>query len=163
MKKRIKEPKTTKINIDNPFKLFKNLYYNYKDVFLLESMESDNGLARYSIIGFNPIAKILAHNNSVTITTDTETIQYNSKNPFSDLKNLIKNDFKQEGFRGGLMGYVSYESIKYIENVPTKNSIYPDFEFGLFLDCIVYDNLNKTCEYTTLNEDRRDLIYKIYN
>lgn len=163
MKKRIKEPKTMKINIDNPFKLFKNLYYNYKDVFLLESMESDNGLARYSIIGFNPIAKILAHNNSVTITTDTETIQYNSKNPFSDLKNLIKNDFKQEGFRGGLMGYVSYESIKYIENVPTKNSIYPDFEFGLFLDCIVYDNLNKTCEYTTLNEDRRELIYKIYN
>ena len=67
-----------KINMDNPFKLFKNLYYNYKDVFLLESMESDNGLARYSIIGFNPIAKILAHNNSVTITTDTETIQYNS-------------------------------------------------------------------------------------
>ena len=75
LKQKIKKPKTKEIEIDNPFKLFKNLYYNYNDVFLLESMESDNGLARYSIIGFNPIAKILAHNNSVTITTDTETIQ----------------------------------------------------------------------------------------
>ena len=76
---------------------------------------------------------------------------------------MIKKDFKQEGFRGGLVGYVSYESIKYIEKIPTNKSIYPDFEFGLFLDCIIYDNINKKCEYTTLNEDRSELIYKIYN
>ena len=75
---------------------------------------------------------------------------------------MIKNDFKEEGFRGGLLGYVSYESIKYFENVPTHKSIYPDFEFGLFLDCVVYDNIHKTCEYTTLNEDRSDLIKRIY-
>lgn len=151
------------IKINNPFKLFKNLYYNYKDTFLLESMESDNGLARYSIIGFNPVAKITAHNNKVTITTDTNSIEYESENPLLDLKELINNEYKEEGFRGGLLGYVSYESIKYFEQIPTHNSIYPDFEFGLFLDCIVYDNINNKCEYTTLNEDRRELIYKIYN
>lgn len=151
------------ININNPYKLFKNLYYNYKDTFLLESMESDNGLSRYSIIGFNPIAKIMAHNNKITITTDTDTIDYKTENPILELKELINNKYKQEGFRGGLLGYVSYESIKYFENIPTYNSIYPDFEFGLFLDCIVYDNINNKCEYTTLNEDRRELIYKIYN
>lgn len=163
IKKIIKKPQTMDININNPYKLFKNLYYNYKDTFLLESMESDNGLARYSIIGFNPIAKIIAHNNKVTIITDTDTTEYETENPLLDLKELINNDFKQEGFRGGLLGYVSYESIKYFENVLTHNSIYPDFEFGLFLDCIVYDNINNKCEYTTLNEDRRELIYKIYN
>ena len=151
------------MNLENPFKLFKNLYYNYKDTFLLESMETDKGFARYSIIGFNPIAKILAQDNEVTIITDTETINYESENPLLDLKNFINNDFKQEGFRGGLVGYVSYESIKYFEKVPTNKSLYPDFEFGLFLDCIVYDNINKKCEYTTLNEDRRELINKIYN
>lgn len=162
IKKYIKKPTTTPMDIENPFKLFKNLYYNYKDAFLLESMESDSGLARYSIIGFNPIAKITAHNNKVTITTDTHTTEYESENPLLDLKELIKNDFEEKGFRGGLLGYVSYESIKYFENVPTNDSIYPDFEFGLFLDCIVYDNINKKCEYTTLNEDRRELIYRIY-
>lgn len=163
LKRIIKKPKTSEIDIDNPFKLFKNLYYNYKDTFLLESMESDSGLARYSIIGFNPIAKIMAHNNKVTITMDTETVTYESDNPLLDLKELINNDFEEKGFRGGLLGYVSYESIKYFEDVPTNESIYPDFEFGLFLDCVVYDNLNQKCEYTTLNEDRRELIYKIYN
>ncbi|MBR0471979.1 MAG: chorismate-binding protein [Methanosphaera sp.] len=163
IKKLIKKPQTMNIKINNPFKLFKNLYYNYKDTFLLESMESDNGLARYSIIGFNPVAKITAHNNKVTITTDTNSIEYESENPLLDLKELINNEYKEEGFRGGLLGYVSYESIKYFEQIPTHNSIYPDFEFGLFLDCIVYDNINNKCEYTTLNEDRRELIYKIYN
>lgn len=162
LKKLIKKPTTKKIEIDNPVKLFKNLYYNYKDTFLLESMESDSGLARYSIIGFNPVAKIKAHDHNVTITTDTYTFKYTSDNPLLDIKTLIKNDFKEEGFRGGLLGYVSYESIKYFENVPTHKSIYPDFEFGLFLDCVVYDNIHKTCEYTTLNEDRSDLIKRIY-
>ena len=162
LKKLIKKPTTKKIEIDNPVKLFKNLYYNYKDPFLLESMESDSGLARYSIIGFNPVAKIKAHDHNVTITTDTYTFEYTSDNPLLDIKTLIKNDFKEEGFRGGLLGYVSYESIKYFENVPTHKSIYPDFEFGLFLDCVVYDNIHKTCEYTTLNEDRSDLIKRIY-
>lgn len=162
LKKLIKKPTTKKIEIDNPVKLFKNLYYNYKDTFLLESMESDSGLARYSIIGFNPVAKIKAHDHNVTITTDTYTFEYTSDNPLLDIKKLIKNDFKEEGFRGGLLGYVSYESIKYFENVPTHKSIYPDFEFGLFLDCVVYDNIHKTCEYTTLNEDRSDLIKRIY-
>lgn len=162
LKKLIKKPTTKKIEIDNPVKLFKNLYYNYKDTFLLESMESDSGLARYSIIGFNPVAKIKAHDHNITITTDTYTFEYTSDNPLLDIKTLIKNDFKEEGFRGGLLGYVSYESIKYFENVPTHKSIYPDFEFGLFLDCVVYDNIHKTCEYTTLNEDRSDLIKRIY-
>ena len=162
LKKLIKKPTTKKIEIDNPVKLFKNLYYNYKDTFLLESMESDSGLARYSIIGFNPVAKIKAHDHNVTITTDTYTFEYTSDNPLLDIKTLLKNDFKEEGFRGGLLGYVSYESIKYFENVPTHKSIYPDFEFGLFLDCVVYDNIHKTCEYTTLNEDRSDLIKRIY-
>ncbi|WP_455644991.1 anthranilate synthase component I family protein [Methanosphaera sp.] len=162
LKKLINKPQTKPIEIDNPVKLFKNLYYNYKDTFLLESMESDSGLARYSIIGFNPVAKIKAHDHKVTITTDTETVEYEAENPLLDVKTLINNDFEQEGFRGGLLGYVSYESIKYFENVPTHKSIYPDFEFGLFLDCVVYDNINNTCEYTTLNEDRSELIKRIY-
>ncbi|OED30520.1 anthranilate synthase component I family protein [Methanosphaera sp. WGK6] len=162
LKKLINKPQTKPINIANPVKLFKNLYYNYKDTFLLESMESDSGLARYSIIGFNPVAKIKAHDHKVTITTDTETIEYEAENPLLDIKTLINNDFEQEGFRGGLLGYVSYESIKYFEEVPTHKSIYPDFEFGLFLDCVVYDNINNTCEYTTLNEDRSELIKRIY-
>lgn len=162
LKSLIKKPTTKKIAIDDPFKLFKNLYYNYKDTFLLESKQDDEELARYSIIGFNPVAKIKAHNHIITITTDDGEYEYETENPFIDIKPLLNNDFQESGFRGGLLGYVSYESIKYFEDVTTYESIYPDFEFGLFLDCIVYDNINKTCEYTTLKDDRSELILKIY-
>lgn len=151
------------MKLEEPVNLFKNLYYNYKDTFLLESMESDSGLARYSIVGFNPIAKIKAHNHKVTINMDYEKIEYESENPLLDLKNLINYDYNEKGFCGGFLGYISYESIKYFEDVPTHNSIYPDFEFGLFLDCIIYDNIKDTCKYITLNEDRSKLIKKINN
>lgn len=126
-------------------------------------MESDSGLARFSIVGFDPVAKIKAHDNVVTITTDDEIVEYTCENPFLDLKELINHDFNAKGFRGGLLGYVSYESIKYIEEVPTNKSTYPDFEFGLFLDCIIYDRINDKCEYVTYNGNRLDLIKRIYN
>lgn len=126
-------------------------------------METDSGLARFSIVGFNPIAKIKAHDNLVTVTTDDEVVEYECENPFLDLKQLINYDFPAKGFYGGLLGYVSYESIKYIEDVPTNKSSYPDFEFGLFLDCVIYDRINNKCEYVTYNKNRLDLIDRIYN
>ena len=75
-------------------------------------METDSGLARFSIVGFNPIAKIKAHDNLVTVTTDDEVVEYECENPFLDLKQLTNYDFPAKGFYGGLLGYVSYESIK---------------------------------------------------
>ncbi|MCI6774657.1 MAG: chorismate-binding protein [Methanobrevibacter boviskoreani] len=163
MKSFIGEPQSFDVNIESPFVLFKNLYYNYNDAFLLESMETDSGLARFSIVGFNPIAKIKAHDNLVTVTTDDEVVEYECENPFLDLKQLTNYDFPAKGFYGGLLGYVSYESIKYIEDVPTNKSSYPDFEFGLFLDCVIYDRINNKCEYVTYNKNRLDLIDRIYN
>ena len=80
LKSLIKKPTTKKIAIDDPFKLFKNLYYNYKDTFLLESKQDDEELARYSIIGFNPVAKIKAHNHIITITTDDGEYEYETEN-----------------------------------------------------------------------------------
>lgn len=161
LKNSIKEIKTEKIEIKEAIELFKILYDEYDNVFLFESLEKDNKLSRYSIIGFDPIAVITAHNNNVTIKLNDDTIEYESTNPFIDLKELINNDMNRSGFCGGLIGYISYESIKYFEDVPTYDSVYPDFEFGLYLDCIIYDHIHNSCEYLTLNNNRLDLIQQI--
>ena len=161
LKNSIKEIKTEKIEIKEAIELFKILYDEYDNVFLFESLEKDNKLSRYSIIGFDPIAVITAHNNNVTIKLNDDTIEYESTNPFIDLKELINNDMNRSGFCGGLIGYISYESIKYFEDVPTYDSVYPDFEFGLYLDCIIYDHIHNSCEYLTLNNNRLDLIKQI--
>ncbi|WP_198945423.1 anthranilate synthase component I family protein [Methanobrevibacter sp. 87.7] len=156
------KPKIKEINIESPFILFKNLYYNYKDAFILESMENDSKLSRFSIVGFDPIAKIKVQDHIITVKTDKETIEFKSENPFLELKKLTNFEFKGKGFYGGLLGYVSYESIKYIEDIPTHKSLYPDFEFGLFLDCVIQYRINNTCKYITFNKDRQELIEKIY-
>jgi anthranilate synthase component 1 len=161
IKKLIKNIKSEKIEVKEATELFKLLYEEYDNIFLLESMENDNKLSRYSIVGFEPIATIKAHDNNVTVKFKGTTINYHSTNPFLDLKELIRNDINKKGFCGGLIGYVSYESIKYFEDVPTYKSIYPDFEFGLYLDCIIYDHINNSCEYLTVYEDRLERIKKI--
>lgn len=157
------EPEIHEINIESPFILFKNLYYNYKDAFILESMETDSGLARFSIIGFDPIAKIKVQDSIINIKTDEGTFEFESENPFLELKKLTNFSFYGKGFLGGLLGYVSYESIKYMENIKTHKSLYPDFEFGLFLDCVIQDRINNTCKYVTFNKNRKNLVEKIYN
>lgn len=125
-------------------------------------MENDSKLSRFSIIGFDPIAKIKVQDHIITVTTDRKTVEFESENPFLELKKLTNLGFEGKGFFGGLLGYVSYESIKYIEDVPTHKSLYPDFEFGLFLDCVIQDRINNTCKYITFNKDRKELIEKIY-
>ncbi|RAP52226.1 MAG: anthranilate synthase component I [Methanosphaera sp. rholeuAM130] len=158
LKELIKEIKSEKIEVKEAIELFKILYDKYDNVFLFESMENDNKLSRYSIIGFDPIAIITAHDSNVTIKLNDDTLNYQSTNPFLDLKELTNNDFDKKGFCGGLIGYVSYESIKYFEDVPTYKSVYPDFEFGLYLDCIIYDHIHNSCEYLTVNENRLEQI-----
>lgn len=56
------------------------------------------------------------------------------------------------------MGYVSYESVRYFEPVQVQIGTMPDYEFGLFLDAVIFDRLQNKCEYITLGENRLDEI-----
>ncbi|MBC7117847.1 MAG: anthranilate synthase component I [Methanobacteriaceae archaeon] len=153
-----KTPKTFKLDLKDPFKLFKQLYHDNDSVFLLESMESDTGLARYSFIGFNPILIIRAKSNILEIETKDNTEKIHTKNPFDIIKNFLKEKNKSKGFAGGLVGYISYESARFFDKIPIKNPDFPDFEFGLFLDGIKFNHLTGKCTYITLSENRLDHI-----
>ena len=67
---KLKKPQTIELDFDSPFELFKNIYRNYDSAFLLESMESDSGLARFSVLGFKPAAIIKARGNILEIEKD---------------------------------------------------------------------------------------------
>ncbi len=160
-KMKINEPKTIKLNFDSPFELFKNIYNNYPHSFLLESMESDNGMARFSVLGFKPTATLKAHGNVLEIEKDGEKEEIDTNNPFDEIKKLTSSSNGKKGFRGGLVGYVSYESVRHFEPVEINEGPYPDFEFGLYLDGIIFDRIRNKCEYVTLNEDRSKEIINI--
>ena len=158
---KINEPKTTELNINAPFELFKKIYNNYPYAFLLESMESDSGMARFSVLGFKPVLTLKAQGNVLKIEKDGEKEVFDVRNPFDEIKKITSSSNGKKGFRGGLVGYVSYESVRHFEPIEIKEGFYPDFEFGLFLDGIIFDRIRNKCEYVTLNEDRSEEIKNI--
>ncbi|HEX3012744.1 MAG TPA: anthranilate synthase component I [Methanobacterium sp.] len=158
---KLNEPVSIELDYDSPFELFKNIYRNYDSAFLLESMESDSGLARLSVLGFKPAAIIRAYGNILQIEKDGFQEEIETENPFEELKKLTSKSNGIKGFRGGLVGYISYESVRHFENIDVQDSEYPDFEFGLFLDAITFDRLQNKCEYVTLGENRIDEINQI--
>lgn len=149
------------MEFDSPFELFKNIYQNNSHTFLLESMESDSGMARFSVLGLQPEAVLRAHDSVLQIERDGVTEEYDVENPFTEIKKFISPSNDRKGFSGGLVGYVSYEAVKYFEPVEVAPSPYPDFEFGLFLDGIIFDRIRNQCHYVTLGEDKSEYIKNI--
>ncbi|MEN6328731.1 MAG: anthranilate synthase component I [Methanobacteriaceae archaeon] len=148
------KPKRVKLTYDSPFDVFKGIYNNSESSFLLESMESDSGLSRYSIIGFNPLLILRAHGNVLQIDEGGQIREIDTDNPFEIIKDLNGKFNGEKGFQGGLVGYVSYEASRHFEPISLNVGAYPDFEFGLFLDCITFDKINNRLEYLTRGEDR---------
>lgn len=158
---KLNEPVSIELDFDSPFELFKNIYRNYGSAFLLESMESDSGLARFSVLGFKPAATLKAQGNILTVEKNGVIEEIETENPFEEIKKLTSKSSGKKGFRGGLVGYISYESVRHFENINVQDPEYPDFEFGLFLDAITFDRLQNKCEYVTLGENRIDEINQI--
>jgi anthranilate synthase component 1 len=158
---KINEPKIMDLNFDSPFELFKNLYSNYSNTFLLESMESDSGLARFSVLGFEPSAILRAKGNVLEIEKDGQIEKLEIGNPFDEIRKLTSNATGKKGFRGGLVGYVSYEAARHFQPIQLHQDEKPDFEFGLFLDGIIFDRIRNKCEYVTWGENRLEEIENI--
>ncbi|MBN4080943.1 anthranilate synthase component I [Caldithrix abyssi] len=116
--------------------------------FLLESVEKGSQYARYSYVGINP-QKILVHQDGQTIitekgqTTETDT-------PFLDVLRETQAQYRMvklpgiPAFTGGLVGYLGYETIAWVEDIPTHDESVldvPDAVFMLFEDMIAFDHL----------------------
>jgi len=116
--------------------------------FLLESVEKGNQYSRYSYVGINP-QKILMHNNGkTTITENGKTIDIDT--PFLTLLREIQSHYNMTklpgipSFTGGLVGYLGYETIAWVEDIPIHDESdldVPDSVFMLFEDMIAFDHL----------------------
>lgn len=145
----------------SPFDIYRKLHENFENSFLLESREGKRKLARFSFIGFEP-SHILKARGKVLIINGKKTV---CEDPLSELRALISKNFESRaGFLGGAVGYISYDYVRNIENIPntTKDEFnFPDFEFGVFQDCLVYDHGKKELRYLSCDKNRFPLIKKI--
>ncbi len=145
------------------FDVFTRVYANFDTFFFLESLGDDKDFSRYSYIGFGPKHIIKARKEKLWI--DDKEVDCN-KNPWEFLKQNFPSDLLPKGndFKGGLVGYASYEAYRYKEpNIKAfhDNKDFYDFEFGLYLEGIRYNLHTKKIEYFTLLEDHSNKIFEI--
>ena len=131
-----------------PIRVLKNLKAVSKKHYLLESV-AEGKWSRYSFLGYDPILEIKCKDNMVTIKKDNIENVFYSNNPMGEIRKIIS-PYKApyiEGlpdFTGGLVGYASYDTIKYAEPILKLKSDdeanFDDYHFMLFDKVIAFDN-----------------------
>ncbi|MFA5771513.1 MAG: anthranilate synthase component I [Thermoplasmata archaeon] len=160
-----------------PSALYDEIRKQYKHTFLLESAGGPQRFILHSMIGFEPQATITLKNRIMTVRGSLETIGKKGKvdevtnrqvaNPLVFLSKILKNvriNNHTHKYIGGLVGYVSYDYIKYIEKIPsttTDDLDFPDLEFGLFFDGILYEHAKGKVLYFSHGTDRSRDIEKL--
>ena len=143
------------------FEVFKRIYSFEDNVFLLESLGEEGKYNRYSYVGFDPILSITASSGELIV--NNRRIQ--SENVFQELAAFSKLKSKGKDFCGGLVGYFSYEAIRYFEagfeSYGTHE--FPDFQFGLYLDGFKFVKKGQKYTYFHYGNSRLSKIMKIVN
>ncbi len=125
-----------------------------KNSFIFESVEKGVIRGRYTIIGLNPDKIWDINNNKITLNFSGKKIKIKT-NPLKYLNKLIK-DFKIKtpkrlpSMASMLVGYFSYDIIRYIEKIPNKckdDLKIPDVRLSRPKNLIIYDNLKKKIHY----------------
>ena len=125
-----------------------------KNSFIFESVEKGINRGRYTIIGLNPDKIWDIKDNTVTLSINKKKTKIKT-NPLKYLNKLIK-EFKIKipkqlpSMGSMLVGYFSYDIIRYIEKIPNKckdDLKIPDVRLCRPKNLIIYDNLKKKIHY----------------
>jgi len=109
--------------------------------FLLESVEGGERIARYSFIGVQPRAEYILRNGGVEVKESGET-RVVPLDPQSDPTQFLQAELERfpaqprpgaPRFSGGLVGYLSYESVRYFEPTLTGGMQAAEMPDGIYL------------------------------
>ena len=142
--------------------LFTKLSKQHDYAYLLESMEGPHKLAQYSFIGFDPRLVIRVKNGELEVNDRTEhsATRETVTDPLPRVKQVLEGGFIPfTGLRfiGGAVGYVSYDAIRYWEDLPriARDDLdFPDIELAVYDDGVVFDHRNQTTVYYHSARDR---------
>ena len=133
------------------YELFQKIEQQFETWFIFESLGEEGKFSRYSIIS--------ARDNNLIIDGKI----YKTKNPFFALREIMPEKTIARNYCGGLIGYLSYEVINYIEesmNVK-KHPLFDQFKFGVYTDGLILDKETNELFYFYYNEDRSNILRNI--
>lgn len=127
-------------DVKTPIEVLRILKNVSNHVYILESVEGHEKWGRYTFLGFDPKLEVTCHNGTVKVGSLT----FEDANPDPYIRQIL-NDNKSpkiEGlpsFTGGLVGYFSYDYLKYAE--PSLNLDAPDTENFKDVDLMLFDKV----------------------
>ena len=155
--------RTTRLDFVEPFDVYRRVREAYEHTFLFESLVGPERLAEFSFIGFAPEATLRVEENR--FVSEGEKRRLSDPRAVGefirDRMRRVKSDAR---FAGGLVGYVSYDFVKFLEKIALhrrEGCRMPDLEMGLYLDGIVFDHKQRKATYFTHDGDRTAELKKI--
>lgn len=150
--------------------------------FLLESVVGGDRIGRYSFLGAQPRAEIIARGYDIEYRDHRDPARsrrYRSDDPLSEMHRLT-GAWRMIGlpgaganlpeFVGGWFGFAGYDTVRYLEgeklcSPPPDDRHLPDLQMGLYPTIVVFDHVKKTVTAITqvlLDEHRGvDAAYEV--
>ncbi|HHW39913.1 MAG TPA: anthranilate synthase component I [Syntrophomonadaceae bacterium] len=137
-------------DLETPISVFKKTAAG-EYTYLLESVEGGERIARYSIIGFDPLVIFRAKGDAVEIE-DAGGKRTVRGDPLGALKELMSGLRVgplpgEPRFFGGAVGYFGYDLVRHFERIPelaTDDLGLPDCFFIITRNVLIYDHVRRT-------------------
>ncbi|HEX3081881.1 MAG TPA: anthranilate synthase component I family protein, partial [Candidatus Saccharimonadia bacterium] len=141
------------------YELFRAVEQAYETCFLFESLGEPGFASRYSVLGFAPQHHVSARGHKLTLDGQTFVVD----NPYYALRDLMPAPTLSRQYAGGLVGYLGYDAVNYMEpGVVVKT--HPDFDqfaFDVYTDGVVFDTMTGEFTYFYYDEDRSAELAKL--
>ncbi len=107
-----------------PVAVYERLYRGEKNSFIYESLEESGRRGRYSFFGGNPFLLVTAKKDHIEVGYNDKKIRKKG-NPLVLIREYLSqiNFFDDvKPFPGGALGYIGYDGIRYLEDIPDNNT-----------------------------------------
>lgn len=157
-------------DLETPVSAFCKINQTAPYAYLLESVEKGEKLGRYSFLGAEPAIIFKSKGSQGMIIKDGQEETFEVANdPLIQLKNQMSQykPVKVDGlprFYGGAVGYLSYDYVRFIEELPDKNPDdlnLPDTFFVITDTILIFDHLLQTIKIVSnaYVDKAPDLVY----
>ncbi|MDR3279000.1 MAG: chorismate-binding protein [Synergistaceae bacterium] len=139
-------------DVRSPVESFRILKGVSRHCYILESIEDTGSRGRYTFLGYDPKLEITCKDGTLRVKNDS-MIRTETSDPGGCIARIIEENSSPRmpnlpPFCGGLVGYFSYDYIKYAEpslklDAPDEED-FMDVDLMLFDKVIAYDHLKRT-------------------